>query len=97
MADGRSSTQMARFHYRVFAPKEPITESLNSIAWTPDSQGFYAQDLDTLYHYALDVSTLKDKAQPHEISFRAPDSAAGPAYLRWRRDGHTLLRGRGMG
>jgi len=74
------------FHY--FTPKAPITNSLNSIAWTPDSQDFYAQDLDTLYHYALDGS-LKDKRSLANLIPRAGFSSGQQFTV--SQDGHTLL------
>jgi TolB protein len=47
-------------NFRYFTPKAPTGGSLYSIAWAPDSQSFYAQDLDTLYHFALE-GTLRKK------------------------------------
>lgn len=75
-------------HYRVFEPKSKVGDSLNSVAWLPDSQSFYAQDLDTLYHFALD-GAVKEKRSlakfiPHGSFSSGQQFSIGS-------DGHTLL------
>lgn len=76
-------------HFRYFEPKEKVgTASLNSIAWTPDNQGFYAQDLDSLYHFTLD-GTLKDKRDATKLVPRGSFNSGDQFTV--LPDGHTLL------
>jgi TolB protein len=76
-------------HFRYFEPKAPVgSAGLNSVAWTPDSQSFYAQDLDSLYHFALD-GTLKDKRDATKLVPRGSFSSAQQFTV--LPDGHTLL------
>jgi TolB protein len=76
-------------HFRYFEPKVQVgTAGLNSIAWTPDSQGFYAQDLDSLYHFALD-GTLKDKRDANKLIPRGAFNSNNQFTV--LPDGHTLL------
>jgi len=76
-------------HFRYFEPKTKVgAASLNSIAWTPDSQSFYAQDLETLFHFTLD-GTLVDKRDANKIIPRGSFSSAQQFTV--LPDGHTLL------
>ena len=76
-------------HFRYFEPKAQVgTAGLNSIAWTPDSQSFYAQDLDTLYHFALD-GALKDKRDANKLVPRGSFNSSDQFTV--LPDGHTLL------
>jgi TolB protein len=75
-------------HFRPFEPKTKVGDSLNSVAWTADSQSFYAQDLSVLYHFALD-GTLKEKRSIENLIpaggvNSGQQFSVGP-------DGHTLL------
>jgi len=75
-------------HYRVFEPKAKVGDALNSVAWLPDSQSFYAQDMNTLYHFALD-GTVKDKRSLAKFIPRASFSSGQQFSV--GSDGHTLL------
>ena len=75
-------------HYHLFEPKTKVGDSLNSVAWMPDGRSFYAQDLNTLYRFALD-GTLKEKRTLENLIPRAgfnsgQQFSVGP-------DGRTLL------
>ena len=76
-------------HFHYFEPKVKIgTAGLNSVAWTPDGESFYAQDLDTLYHFGLD-GTVKDKRPVEKLIPNA--SFSGGQQFSVSADGHTLL------
>jgi TolB protein len=75
-------------HFRQFEPKTKVGDSLNSVAWLPDGQSFYAQDLNTLYHFALD-GTLKEKRTLENIIPSAGFSSGQQFSV--GADGHTLL------
>lgn len=76
-------------HFHYFEPKTKVgSASLNSVAWTPDGESFYAQDLDTLYHFALD-GTVKDKQEVASLIPKASFSSG--QQLSVSADGHTLL------
>jgi TolB protein len=76
----------AHFHY--FEPKTKVQDSLNSVAWTPDSEDFYAQDLNTLYRFALD-GTVKEKRSLEKMIPRAGFSSGSKFNV--SPDGQTLL------
>lgn len=74
-------------HYRLFEPKAKVRD-LNSVAWMPDSQSFYAQDLETLYHFALDGTLQEKRALEHLIPKAGYNSGQRFSVSA---DGHTLL------
>lgn len=75
-------------HYHLFEPKAKVGDSLNSVAWTPDGKSFYAQDLTTLYHFALD-GTLQDKRAVDGLMPKAGFN--GGQQFAVSADGHSLL------
>jgi len=64
------------------------TAALNSVAWTPDGESFYAQDLDTLYHFALD-GTVKDQRPVDKLVPNASFNSGQQFSI--GANGHTLL------
>ncbi len=75
-------------HFRQFEPKTKIGESLNSVAWMPDGQSFYAQDLNTLYHFGIDGSVKEKRSLENLIPAAGFNSGQ---QFSIGADGHTLL------
>lgn len=76
-------------HFRYFETQTKVPgDSLYSVAWTTDGKGFYAQDLNTLYHFTLD-GTLKDKSSLAKLIPAGGFSSGAQFFI--GADGHTLL------